>query len=374
MTTEPASFLTELEEAVSRGTAESCLRALWHATDLLIAGRYSEDQIWTFGGVINRLAEEIELTARIRLANKLAPSNNAPLDVIRKLAFDDSIDVAGPVLQRSERLDARTLIANARCKGQQHLLAISRRKSISDAVTDVLIVRGSPEVVTSVAANGGARFSGFGFLHLLQRSEDDSILAEQVGLRKDIPRHLFQQLISKASDEVKRKLERERPDMGQLIQNVITDVTGTIHAKFGPASKNYFAAKRTVGKLHQYGSLNEDKVFEFAHSLKFNETAVALSLLCGVTVDVVERALVDVNREVILILAKALDLSWTTTMSLLFLGAPNYRITAGELERMKSEFLKLNVETSKRVLTVYRSRKEASSTDGLVLPSQRLAN
>jgi uncharacterized protein (DUF2336 family) len=374
MTTEPASFLTELEEAVSRGTAESCLRALWHATDLLIAGRYSEDQIWTFGGVINRLAEEIELTARIRLANKLAPSNNAPLDVIRKLAFDDSIDVAGPVLQRSERLDARTLIANARCKGQQHLLAISRRKSISDAVTDVLIVRGSPEVVTSVAANGGARFSGFGFLHLLQRSEDDSILAEQVGLRKDIPRHLFQQLISKASDEVKRKLERERPDMGQLIQNVITDVTGTIHAKFGPASKNYFAAKRTVGKLHQYGSLNEDKVFEFAHSLKFNETAVALSLLCGVAVDVVERALVDVNREVILILAKALDLSWTTTMSLLFLGAPNYRITAGELERMKSEFLKLNVETSKRVLTVYRSRKEASSTDGLVLPSQRLAN
>jgi uncharacterized protein (DUF2336 family) len=254
------------------------------------------------------------------------------------------------------------------------LLAISRRKSISDAVTDVLIVRGSPEVVTSVAANGGARFSGFGFLHLLQRSEDDSILAEQVGLRKDIPRHLFQQLISKASDEVKRKLERERPDMGQLIQNVITDVTGTIHAKFGPASKNYFAAKRTVGKLHQYGSLNEDKVFEFAHSLKFNETAVALSLLCGVAVDVVERALVDVNREVILILAKALDLSWTTTMSLLFLGAPNYRITAGELERMKSEFLKLNVETSKRVLTVYRSRKEASSADGLGLPSQRLAN
>jgi uncharacterized protein (DUF2336 family) len=372
--TEPASFLTELEEAVSKGTAESCLRALWHATDLLIAGRYSEDQIWTFGGVIGRLAEEIELTARIRLANKLAPSNNAPLDVIRKLAFDDSIDVAGPVLQHSERLDAKTLIASARCKGQQHLLAISQRKSISDAVTDVLVVRGSPEVVTSVAANGGARFSGFGFLHLLQRSEDDSILAEQVGLRKDIPRHLFQQLISKASDEVKRKLERERPEMGELIQNVVTDVTGTIHAKFGPASKNYFAAKRTVGKLHQYGGLNEDKVFEFAHSLKFNETAVALSLLCGVPIDVVERALVDINREVVLILAKALDLSWTTTMSLLFLGAPNYRITAGDLERMKSDFLKLNVETSKQVLTVYRSRKEASSIDGPGLLPQRNAN
>jgi hypothetical protein len=107
--------------------------------------------------------------------------------------------------------------------------------------------------------------------------------------------------------------------MGIQIQAVMTDVTGAVHARFGPASKNYFAAKRTVATLHQYGSLNEDQVFEFAHSLKFNETAVVLSLLCALSIDVVERALVNNNREVTLLLAKALDFSWTTTMSLLFL-------------------------------------------------------
>jgi uncharacterized protein (DUF2336 family) len=358
---EPKSFLAELEHAVSRGTAESCLQALWHATDILIAGRYSEDQIWTFGEVIGRLAEDIEIAARVRLANKLAPSDNAPVKIINILAFDDSIDVAGPVLRQSSRLDARMLVANARSKSQQHLLAISKRKSISDDVTDVLVMRGAADVVKSVAANGGARLSGSGFLHLLKRSEKDHILAEHLGLRKDIPRHLFQQLISKASDEVKRKLAQERPEMEIQIEAVVADVTGTFHARFGPASKNYFAAKRTVGKLHQYGRLNEDHLFEFAHSLKFNETAVALSLLCVLPIDVVERALVDNNREAILILAKALDLSWTTTMSLLFLGAANYRITARDLENMKSEFFRLNVETSKQVLIVYRSRKETAA-------------
>ena len=362
--TEPKSLLAELEDAVSRGTAESCLQALWHATDILIAGRYSEDQIWTFGEIIGRLAEDIETVARVRLANKLAPSNNAPIKIINKLAFDDSIDVAGPVLRQSERLDTKTLVANARSKGQGHLLAISKRKSIPENVTDVLVVRGTAEVASSVAANGGASLSGFGFLHLVKRSEDDLILAEHLGLRKDIPRHLFQQLISKASDEVRRKLERERPELVSQIQTVVTDVTGTIHARFGPASKNYFAAKRTVGKLHQYGNLNEDQIFEFAHSLKFNETAVALSLLCVLPIDVVERALVDKNREVILILAKALDLSWTTTMSLLFLGAANYRITAGSLDTMKAEFLRLNVETSKQVLRTYQSRKSAAIESG----------
>ena len=54
-----------------------------------------------------------------------------------------------------------------------------------------------------------------------------------------------------------------------------------------------------MGKLHQYGQLDEDKLFEFAHSLKLEETTVALSLLCDLPVDVVERALFDKNREVI---------------------------------------------------------------------------
>jgi uncharacterized protein (DUF2336 family) len=370
---ESKSFLAELEDAVSKGTAESCLRALWHATDILIAGTYSEEQIWAFGEIIGRLAEEIELSSRIRLSNKLAPSGNAPPKIINKLASDDSIDVAEPVLRQSERVDMATLIASARSKGQRHLLAISKRKSVPAAVTDVLVVRGGKDVVTSVAANDGAHFSSSGFLHLVRRSEGDSILAECVGLRKDIPRHLFHQLISKASEEVKRKLQSERPEMEGHIQSVVTDVAGKIHARFGPASKDYFTAKRTVGKLHQRGELTEDKVFEFAHSLKFNETAVALSLLCALPIEVVERALIDTNRESILILAKALGVSWTTTMSLLFLGAPNYRITAGELDRMKIDFMRLNNETCLRVLGVYRSRKE-SAAQGSGTFLQRHAN
>lgn len=357
---EPKSFLADLEDAVSKGTAESCLLALWHATDILIAGTYSEEEIRTFGKIIGRLAEEIELEARVRLAGRLACSTNAPFEVINKLASDDSIDVAWPVLRQSERLEAETLVACARNKGQLHLLAISKRKSVPEAVTDVLVVRGSQEVVTSVAENAGAQFSNSGFLHLVRRSEGDPILAKCVGLRKDVPRRLFHQLVSKASEDVRRKLQQERSDMEGQIQSVVANIASAIQARFAPAAKDHFSARRRVVKLHRSGELTEDKVFEFAHSLKFNETVVALSLLCSVPIDVVERVLVDKNREPVLILAKALNFSWMTAMSLLFLGAPNYRITAGDLDRMKIDFLKLNVETCLRVLAVYRSRKETA--------------
>ena len=252
--TEAKSFLAELDDAVLQGSTESRLRALWHATDLLIAGRYTEDQIWVFGEVIGRLADEIEVAARAKLAKRLAHTDNAPINIINKLAFDDSIDVASPVLQHSERLDAKTLVINIRTKSQLHLLSISKRSSIPVLVTDELVTRGNREVVNSVATNNGARLSDFGFLHMIKRSETDSILAEQLGLRKEIPRHMFQQLIAKASDDVKRKLERERPDLIGQIQTSVTDVTGALQSKFGPASKSYFTAKRVIAVQHRYGN------------------------------------------------------------------------------------------------------------------------
>jgi uncharacterized protein (DUF2336 family) len=357
------SFLQGLDDAVQRGTPESRMRALQHTTDLLIAGRYSDDEIWTFGEVIGRLADEIEVAARAQLARRLARFDRAPVNIIHKLAFDDSIDVAGPVLQESERLETYALVANACTKSQPHLLAISKRKSIEQAVTDVLVTRGNREVVNSVAGNDGARLSEFGFLHMIQRAEGDSILAEQLGLRNDIPRHLFQQLIAKASVEVKKRLEDERPAMVDQIQSSVTEVTGTLQSKFGPVSRSHFVAKRVVATQHQQGNLNEDSISGYARSHRLDEVTIGLSLLCSLPGDVIERALVDKNREMLLVLAKALDFSWATTMSLLFLGAKDHRITAQDLTDLENEFGRLNVKTSRSVLEFYQSRKSAGGAD-----------
>jgi uncharacterized protein (DUF2336 family) len=361
--TEAKPFLQELNEAILQGSPESRARALWHATDLLIAGRYTEDQIWVFGEVIGRLAEEIEGAARAKLAKLLAYSNNAPFNVIMILALDDSIDVAGPILQHSQRLDAKTLLASARAKGQAHLLAISKRSSIPVAVTDELVKRGNREVALSIAANNGARFSDPGFFQMIKRSEGDSILAEQLGVRKEIPRHMFQQLIAKASDDVKRKLERERPDLVDHIQKSVTEVAGALQSKFGPASKSYFTAKKVVTFQHQYGNLDENSILGYARAHKIEEVTVGLSLLCSLPSDVVERALVHSNSEMTLILARALGFRWETAMALLFLGAKDHRIPAGDLNDTKEEFARLNIETSRGVLRAYQSRKNATAIE-----------
>ena len=357
------SFLQELEVAVSQGSAESRERALWYATDLLMVGRYTEDEIWMFGEIIGKLEQDIETATRARLSKRLARSDNAPFKVIKKLAFDDAIEIAGPVLRHSGRLDTRALVANVRSKSQDHLLAISNRKSLCEELTDELVVRGSGEVVRSVAKNNGARFSDTGILHMIKRSESDSILFEQLGHRRDIPRHLFQQLIAKASHNTKERLERERPEAVSQINSLVTDVTGALQSKFGPASKVYFDAKRDVAKQHRRGNLNQTKIFEYAQSHRFAEATVGLALLCSLPADVVERVLLDKNLEITLILAKALAFSWETTMALLFLGAPEHRISVTDLEAAKQKFAGLSAEMSRGVLEAYKLRKQTASLD-----------
>ena len=360
---ETKSFLRDLDEAVSRGTPESRAKALWHTTDLMIAGSFSDDEIWTFGEVVTRLADEIEVAARAQLSERLAHFERAPVNIIHKLAFDDAIEVAGPVLRESKQLETYALVANACTKSQAHMLSISKRENIEERVTDELVTRGNQEVVNSVATNKGARFSDFGFLHMVKRAEGDSILAEQLGLRNDIPRHVFQQLIAKATNDVKERLLRERPEMATQIQSSVTGLAGELQSKFGPVSRSHFVAKRVVSTQHRLGNLNESSISTYARSHRLEEVTIGLSLLCALPNDVIERAVLDRNREMLLILCKALDFSWDTMMALLFLGAKDHRITAHDLNHLENEYNRLNIETSRSVLAFYQSRKNGAAMD-----------
>ena len=355
-------LIQELEAAISQGTPERRLAALTYATDLLISGRFSDEAIWMFGDVVGMLASEIEVTARAQLAKRIAPFAKAPGNIVNQLAFDNSIAVAGPVLRLSERLTDQALVDNAKTKSQDHLLAISQRKSLHPDVTDVLVSRGDQTVVRSVAKNAGARFSDSGFWKLVQRSENDVILAVDVGQRKDIPRHHFQMLIAKASDEVKARLEAINPGASPEIRRIVTDVTAKIQAKFGPASRNYFAAKKQVGALYNSGRLKEGDICDFAKARRFEEVTVALSLICELPVDVVERALLDDHQDMVLILARASNLSWRTAQLVLQMCAGDASISAHDMDNAMKNFSQLTVATARQVINFHRSQQQPENT------------
>src|SRR3984893_6246207 len=95
------SLIPELEEVIQRGSRQKRVETLQRITALFLDGasRYSEEQVDLLDGVLGHLIEEIESKARAELSNRLAPVQNAPVNVLRALAGDDYISVAGPVLK-----------------------------------------------------------------------------------------------------------------------------------------------------------------------------------------------------------------------------------------------------------------------------------
>lgn len=352
------SLIDELEASISQRNIGSRAEILRQITDLFVAGsgHFDNEQMVLFDDVMNRLVNEIEHSALVTFGETLATIANSPPKVTRTLALDDSIDVAGPVLRRSECLDDETLIAGAKTKGQDHLLAISQRKRLSEGVTDVLVERGNQKVVISTAANVGARFSEFGYSTLVTRSENDSELALLVWSRPEIPREYLLTLFETASETVRLKFETADRSKADLVRGMVKQAADQIQTKLRDRSPNYAAARAYVEQLHKNGELTEAQIFKFAEMRKFDETAASLSLLTDLPIGAIERALVHDPGDQILVLAKSIDLSWKTARAILVLDSG---VNATEyLDRYK----KLRPETARSAIQFYRLRERAAKS------------
>jgi uncharacterized protein (DUF2336 family) len=351
-------LLDELDSVLTSGSIARRIEILTSLTDLFINGapRYSQDQIGVFDDVMVRLVNAIEAKARVKLAERLAPIANAPTNVIHLLAFDDDIEVARPVLAQSERLSEQGLMATANSKSQQHLFAISQRNSLSEALTDILVERGDRAVVQAVVKNRGARFSDNGFRSLVNRSSGDDALASEVGARSDIPRRHFLMLLDRASNTVRARLAAENPQAGTAIDGVVAEVAGGIRTEARNASPAFAAAEAAVERQNRIRRIGEAEIYQYARDRKFEETAIALSIMCDTPIDVVERALLDPGAEIVLILAKVAGLSAATTKAILLLRAADRGMSTEDLERALVSFNKLQTETARRVLGFFRTR------------------
>jgi uncharacterized protein (DUF2336 family) len=313
-----------------------------------------------FDDVMARLLSEIGHSARTAFGERLAAIANAPPKVSRTIALDDSIEVAGPMLKRSGCLDDETLVVGARTKSQDHLLAISQRKVLSEDVTDVLVERGDQKVVVSTAANVGARFSEFGYSTLVNRSETDSELALLVWSRPEIPREYLLALFESASEAVKLKFETADRAKASVVQEMIRKASDQIQTQLRDRSSDFEAARAYVEQLHKDGALTEEQLCKFAQLLKFDETAAALSLLTSLPIGAIERALVHENGDQVLVLAKSVGLSWETTRAILtLLSGASCRSTIESAEYL-DRFKKLRPETARAAIQFYRLRERAT--------------
>jgi uncharacterized protein (DUF2336 family) len=365
--TSMVSFVAEVEEAIASKDSTRRVDTLRRLTSLFVdqEPQLNDGHVEIFDEVILRLSRDLEQKARLDLSEKFSELTRAPRKVIRSLAFDMDSAIATPVLERSPRLDEDDLVMIARARGQDHLLAISKRSTLSERVTDVLVHRGDQVVVRSVAGNDGARFSEGGLTQLLDKAREDETLQSALKLRQDIPPKQMARLVEIAQEHARRTLRIELGDAAAgAVDAAVAEAADAVAQTVGSGlvTDNFDKAMAVV--RHKAGSsrLLEDDVVEWVRTGQIEEALAALAHLAGVPVHVVANAYRSPHYDPLLFILRSIRFGWGTFK--VFLTAKNGRAPSPDVLRGAFEaFQQLSVQTAQRVVRFTAAREKAAQSD-----------
>ena len=354
--------LSQIEALLADTSSDRRREALRSPTDLFAASAASCSQATTAStdAVFRLLVAHVEKEARAELANRLAHIPNAPAETIRRLASDDEIGVADPVLRHSTQLDDADLRRIAGTKGQGHLLAISARPTLTPPVTDILVSRGNREVLSSVAGNAGARFSEQGFAELVERAAGDEGLQERLAERGDLSPARMQSLLARATDLVREKLTALLdPAFAAELGPALRVAMARPLPMPGFGRRDYAAAQKQVDYLARSDRLNEAALAGFARSLRFEPTVCALAKLCDLSRDTAKALMLGTRTEPLLVLCRASAFAFATMSALLRCSVAGASLSRDTLEQEIEAVEQCSVASAQRVIRFWRVREAA---------------
>jgi len=361
----PALLMAELDDAINDRSPTRRVEILRQVTNLLVSDveRLNPGQIDVFDGVLVRLIERAEIRTLAQLSRNLAGLTLAPRDAVRKLAFHEDAAVAAPVLRKSARVSDGDLIEIADIRGQEHLLAISGRETLNETLSDLLVVRGDSVVRGTLVQNPGARFSESAYVILVRDAERNDGLTEKLGLRRDVPAGLLQELVAKASAKVRaRILEAASPDRRENIRAAIARVADQI-AALPRKPVDYTESKRKVVELNRMGKLNDQSVNRLAVQEEYNHVVAAISVLTDVAIAAIERLTGNAQLDGLIVACKAARLNWATTTMIIHNRPGCAPASKQQLERGQEMFNALALSTAQQTIRIWSAEKTAKKGD-----------
>jgi uncharacterized protein (DUF2336 family) len=355
------SLFPDLDDIVKRGDPKRLAAVSRGIAELFAQGsvNFQPSHVELFDHILTGIVPQTETAARADIAERMSAIVNAPPVLIGRLAREDNILVAGPVLRRSPVLDEQALVEIARMKGQDHLLAMTERPMLSPGLTDVMVQRGERDVIRRAAANKGAAFSPIGYSALVKRAAKDGVLTLTVGQRKDLPDRLLKELLTGTVDVVRRRLfDMAEPGRQAAVAKAMGEMSGKTEQP--EKQRDFGPAQRTILVLYRAGDLDEDTLLGFAKAYRYSETVAALSAMSGVPIAAVDRLMSGDRHDPVLILSKAIGLEWVTVRALILLRLGPARIPASaDIDNVRANFMRLSPSTAERVVSFWRARETA---------------
>jgi Uncharacterised protein conserved in bacteria (DUF2336) len=346
------ALLEELELGLVDRPSSRRFTILRQLTDLFLegAGSYSEDSIHLFDELMGSLVDRIERQAVIELSQKLAPVEQAPPAIIGRLSQHDDIAIAEPVLTQSPLLSEQDLVHIAQTKSQDHLHAIARRAELTAPVTDVLVDRGNAKVTEKVVSNAGARFSRWGLTQAVERAKRDENVAAAIASRADVPPDLFDELVRKATQVVRRRLMMaSSPEKQERITQVLSTISEQVSRSAAPSARGGRTSKK-----EDFAQLRA-RISQCVENNDVDQLLQALALLADFPVNMIARLTTNTPGETLVALGKACGLSWADTQNIILVLRPELASAKGGIVALFDTYAAVSPADAQRAIQFIRT-------------------
>jgi uncharacterized protein (DUF2336 family) len=312
-----------------------------------------------FDDVLTQLAGEMESSLRGELAARMAQAEAPPKGLIRRLAGDESIEVARPVLQGSRALSDDDLLSVARTRGQDHLRAISQRPAVSMLVTDAIVERGDDQTLGVLLRNQGAELSRESEETAVDRAVENPELHEAVVTRSDLPADLLNEMYFVVEARLRNQILERNADIDPAeLDAALANGRKQLATRDGALPADFAAAEAEIKALRQRNGITPPVLAGFLRNRETTKFLVALCELADIDFHTARRILERRELDALAIVCKAagFDRSLFLTFAVLILDREANAL--GRAREYGELYESLARDVAQRTLRFWRMRRQ----------------
>ena len=278
---------------------------------------------------------QAEIDLRAALAERLSTQDDVPLRILLHLA-NDEIDVAMPILQKSEGLTDTDLTYIVKAKKEEHWRAIAQRTHMTEILINALADTEDLLTAISLSLNTNITMTNYAIDKLANMARISDALAEPFMQRKDVPEHVLSELYQHVGRALKENIRHSfgsaiAQKAGADIDQIIFEIHKEENLDFAPTLQMIVQAENMMEK----GFLTADIMIDNLRRGQITNFIALFSVYCGLEHETVLGIMRQDSAQGLAVACKAVNISKPEFVNMFLL---THRVrTNGERVIHKSE-------------------------------------
>lgn len=313
--------------------------------------------------ILRTLIGDVEMEVRRTIAERLALRGDLPHDIALFLA-NDQIEVAYPVLVDSTALEEVDLILIARGKPATHQIAITLRRNLSEAISNVLVETENMDVIDSLLRNPSAQISTDAMARMVEMSRTTTPLQKPLLQREDLPADLAWRMYGWVGAALKSFIIDTFPESASNIETAIDDIIDRALAssEADPEATYYGVNEEEV----EPAPITTSGLVHILETEGLESFGRAFAYFTGLRVEATAPLFADTGGESVAIVCKACGIPIGDFLRIFVLLRAQFndaiRPDSSEFAAVSAFFTRLDIKSANSILSEWRTAPPATDT------------